>query len=68
MTLVEAIRFARTFLAEDYKLALVGKKMYGAGAEAGRAAEVYNTLAKYHGRMDNMERFAIHILKREVSE
>jgi hypothetical protein len=68
MTLSEAIRFARTFLAEDYKLILIDNKMYGAGEKAMRVAEVYNTLAKHHGRMDDMERFADTYLEKEASE
>lgn len=66
MTLVEAFRIARTFLAEDYKLVLVDNKMYGAGARAHNAAEAYNTLAEYHGRIIEMERFADTHLEKET--
>lgn len=65
MTLSEAFRIVRTFLAEDYKLVLADNKMYGAGARAHNAAEVYNTLAEYHGKIDNMEHFADTYLEKE---
>jgi len=55
MTLSEAVRIARTFLAEDYKLVLIGNKMYGCGPRASDAAHAYNVLAEYHGKMDDLE-------------
>lgn len=55
MTLSEAVTIARKFLAEDNKL-----------VQSSEVLQAYNVLAKYHGRMDEMEKFAETYLKKET--